>query len=68
MLEEVGGLVVDLEWRLIVEGIKIQRRIHNLIVLQTRTRGYGRDAYAERMSAWSELRPPYWEGRDRQIN
>jgi hypothetical protein len=37
VLEEVGGLVVDLEGCLVIEGIEIEQRIHDPIVLQTRT-------------------------------
>lgn len=37
MLEEMGGLVIDLERCLVIEGIEVERRIHDLIVLQTRT-------------------------------
>jgi hypothetical protein len=37
VLEEVGGLVIDLEGCLVIEGIEIEQRIHYPIVLQTRT-------------------------------
>jgi hypothetical protein len=37
VLEEVGGLIVDLEGCVVIEGIEIELQIEDSIVLQTRT-------------------------------
>jgi hypothetical protein len=42
VLEEMGGLVVDLEWCLVIEGVEIEPRLHNRVVIQTWVAGRGK--------------------------